>query len=191
MTKFYFPHVQTVLKITSSAVQTRFSRLDQSQSWIFMKCAEIKITAYWGWTPLQKSDRMGIDNHFWPTSKRKVFKIRGSCTIVPTVILTLGQKSAVPAQCGVEFQKKILFSSCPGTCLVNDYKTNFFLHAHSGLHRPGKQKTVKSSQIRSKATMPRYSVRVVEKILTLPPGTSGQVGLLKLPIKWPYHNFIN
>ena len=104
MTKFYFPHVQTVLKITSSAVQTRFSRLDQSQSWIFMKCAEIKITAYWGWTPLQKSDRMGIDNHFWPTSKRKVFKIGGSCTIVPTVILTLGQKSAVPAQCGVEFQ---------------------------------------------------------------------------------------
>ena len=66
MTKFYFPHVQTVLKITSSAVQTRFSRLDQSQSWIFMKCAEIKITAYWGWTPLQKSDRMGINNHFWP-----------------------------------------------------------------------------------------------------------------------------
>ena len=126
MTKFYFPHVQTVLKITSSAVQTRFSRRDQSQSWIFMKCAVIKITAYWGWTPLQKSDRRCIHNHFWPTSKRKVFKIGGSCTIVPTVILTLGQKSAVPAQCGVEFQKKILFSSCLGTCLVNDYKRKNF-----------------------------------------------------------------
>ena len=74
MTKFYFPHVQTVLKITSSAVQTRFARLDQSLSWIFMKCAAIKITAYWGWTPLQKSDRMGIDNHFWPTSKKKCLK---------------------------------------------------------------------------------------------------------------------
>ena len=191
MTKFYFPHVQTVLKITSSAVQTRFSRLDQSQSWIFMKCAVIKITAYWGWTPLQKSDRRCIHNHFWPTFKRKVFKIGGSCTIVPTVILTLGQKSAVPAQCGVEFQKKFLFSSCPGTCLVNDYKTNFFPHAHSGLHRPGKQKTAISGQIRSKATTPRHSCRGVEKFLALPPGTSGQVGLLKLPIKWPYHNFIN
>ena len=74
MTKFYFPHVQTVLKITSSAVQTRFSRIDQSQSCYFMKCAAIKITAYWGWTPLQKSDRMGIDNYFWPTSKKKCLK---------------------------------------------------------------------------------------------------------------------
>ena len=74
MTKFYFSHVQTVLKITSSAVQTRFSRLDQSQSWIFMKCAVIKITAYWGWTPPQKSDRMCIHNHFWSTSKKKCLK---------------------------------------------------------------------------------------------------------------------
>ena len=57
--------------------------------------------------------------------------------------------------------------------------------------RPGKQKTVKSSKIRSKATMPRHSFRVVAKNFSLPPGTSGQVGLLKLPIKWPYHNFIN
>ena len=48
MTKFYFLHVQTILKITSSAVQTRFSRLEQSQSWNFMKCALTKITAYWG-----------------------------------------------------------------------------------------------------------------------------------------------
>ena len=191
MTKFYFPHVQTVLKITSSAVQTRFSRLDQSQSWIFMKCAAIKITAYWGWTPLQKSDRMGIDNHFWPTSKKKVFETISFTTVAPAVILTLGQKSAVPAQCGVEFQKKNLFSRCPGTCLVNDYKTNFFPHAHSGLHSDGKQKTANSGQIRSKATTPQHSCRGVEIFFSLPPGTSGQVGLLKLPIKWPYHNFIN
>ena len=191
MTKFYFPHVQTVLKITSSAVQTRFSRLDQSQSWIFMKCAEIKITAYWGWTPPQKSDRMGIDNHFWPTSKKKVFKTGSRTTAASAVILTLGQKSAVTAQCGVEFQKKNLISRCPGTCLVNDYKTNFFSHAHSGLHSDGKQKTAISGQIRSKATMPRHDCRVVEFFFSLPPGTSGQVGLLKLPIKWPYHNFIN
>ena len=44
MTKFYFPHVQTFLKITSSAVQTRFPRLNQSQSWNFMKVAPTKIT---------------------------------------------------------------------------------------------------------------------------------------------------
>ena len=191
MTKFYFPHVQTVLKITSSAVQTRFSRLDQSQSWIFMKCAVIKITAYWGWTPPQKSDIMCIHNHFWPTSKEKVFKTGSRTTAASAVILTLGQKSAVPAQCGVEIQNFFLISSCLGTCLVNDTKTIFYSHAHSGLHRQNKQKTVKSRQIRSKATMPRHSCRVVEKFFSLPPGTSGQVGLLKLPIKWPYHNFIN
>ena len=86
-------------------------------------------------------------------------------------------------QCGVEFQKKKLISSCLGTCLVNDYKTNFFPHAHSGLYRPGKQKTAISGQIRSKATMPRHGSRVVEKIFSLPLGTSGKVGLLKLPIK--------
>ena len=134
---------------------------------------------------------MGIDNHFWPTSKRKVFKIRGSCTIVPTVILTLGQKSAVPAQCGVEFQKNFLISSCLGTCLVNDYKTNFFSHAHRGLRSDRKQKTTNSGQIRSKATMPRHNCRVVVFFFSLPPGISGQVGLLKLPMKSPYHNFIN
>ena len=191
MTKFYFPHVQTILKITSSAVQTRFSRLDQSQSWIFMKSAVIKITAYWGQTPPQKSDRRCIHNHFWPTSKEKWFKTNILPTVVSAVILTLGQKSAVPAQCGVEFQKQFLISRCPGTCLVNDYKTNFFSHAHSGLHSDGKQKTAISGQIRSNATMPRHSSRVVEFFFSLPPGTSGQVGLLKLPIKWPYHNFIN
>ena len=180
-----------VLKITSSAVQTRFSRLEQSLSWIFMKSAVIKITAYWGWTPPQKSDRRCIHNHFWPTSREKVFKIGRKSTVASAVILTLGQKSAVPAQCGVEFQKKNLFSRCPGTCLVNDYKTNFFPHAHSGLHRLRKQKTAISGQIRSNATMPQHSSRAVEKIFSIPSGTSGQVGLLKLPIKWPYHNFIN
>ena len=51
MTQFNFSHVQTVLKITLCAVQTRFSRLDQSQSWNFMKVALTKITAYRGWTP--------------------------------------------------------------------------------------------------------------------------------------------
>ena len=127
MTKFYFPHVQTVLKITSSAVQTRFPRLDQSQSWNFMKCALTKITAYWGWTPLQKSDRRCIHNHFWPTFKRKVFKIGGNCTIVPTVILTLGQKSAVSVQCGVEFQKIFFISIFLGSCLDFDCKKNNFL----------------------------------------------------------------
>ena len=191
MTKFYFPHVQTVLKITSSAIQTRFSRLDQSRSWNFMNFGVIKITANWGWTPPQKSDRMCIHNHFWSTFKRKVFKVGRKSTVASAVILTLGQKSAVPAQCGVEFQKKILFSRCPGTCLVNDYITNFFPHAHSGLHSDGKQKTANSGQIRSKATMPRHGSRVVENFFSLPLGTSGQVGLLKLPIKWPYHNFIN
>ena len=191
MTKFYFLHVQTVLKITSSAVQPRFSRLEQSRSWNFMNFGVIKITAFWGWTPPQKSDIMCIHNHFWPTSKEKVFKTGSRTTAASAVILTLGQKSAVPAQCGVEIQKFFLISSCLGTCLVNDTKTIFYSHAHSGLHRQNKQKTVKSRQIRSKATMPRHSCRVVEKFFSLPPGTSGQVGLLKLPIKWPYHNFIN
>ena len=151
MTKFYFPHVQTVLKITSSAVQTRFSRRDQSQSWIFMKCAVIKITAYWGWTPLQKSDRRCIHNHSWPTSKKKVFKTNIFSTVASAVILTLGQKSAVPAQCGVEFQKKNLFSRCPGTCLVNDYITNF-----SPMHKVGSTVTESKkqlSQVRSGQTL--------------------------------------
>ena len=113
MTKCYLPHVQTVLKITSTAVQTIISRLDQSQSWIFMKCAVIKITANLGRTPPQIFDRMGIDNHFWPTSQRKVFKIGGRCTIWSAVILTLGWFSAVLAHCGVEFQKKKFHQHVP------------------------------------------------------------------------------
>ena len=139
MTKFYFPHVLTVLKITSSAVQTRFSRLEQSLIWIFMKSAVIKITAYWGWTPPQKSDRRCIHNHFWPTSRKKIGR---KSTVASAVVLTLGQKSAVLAQCGVEFQKKNLFSRCPGTCLVNDYKTNF-----SPMHTMGSTVTESKKQL--------------------------------------------
>ena len=75
MTQLTFMHVQTVLKNTQSAVQTRFSRLEQSQSWNFMNFGVIKITANWGWTPLQKSDRMCIHNHFWPTFKIKCLKL--------------------------------------------------------------------------------------------------------------------
>ena len=126
---------------------------------------------------------MGIDNHFWPTSQRKVFKIGGSCTIVPAVILTLGWFSAVSAQYAMEFQKKIFISMFLGTYLDYDCKTIFFSHAHSWLQSDGKQKTVKSHQIRSKATLCRHSCMVVAKKFSLPPGTSGQVGLLKSPIK--------
>ena len=134
---------------------------------------------------------MGIDNHFWPTSKRKVFKIGGKLYNCADSDFDPRPEIGYSGPVWGRISKKNLFSSCPGTCLVNDYKTNFFPHAHSGLHRPRKQKTAISGQIRSKATTPRHSCRGVEKILALPPGTSGQVGLLKLPIKWPYHNFIN
>ena len=46
-----------------------------SQSCNFMKVGVIKITAYWGWTPLQKFDRMCKNNHFWPKIKGKEFKM--------------------------------------------------------------------------------------------------------------------
>ena len=144
-----------------------------------MKVVLTKITANWGRTPPQKFDRMGIDNHFWPTSQRKVFKIGGRCTIWSAVILTLGWFSAVLAHCGVEFQIFFFISMFLGICLVNDTKTIFYSHAHSGLHRQDKQKTVKSRQIMSKPTTCRHSCMVVKKFLILPPGTSGQVGLLK------------
>ena len=143
-----------------------------------MKVVLTKITANWGRTPPQKFDRMGIDNHFWPTSQRKVFKIGGRCTILSTAILTLGWFSAVLAQCGVEFQKKNFISMFLGTYLNYDSKTKNFSHAHSGLQSDGKQKTVKSRQIRSKATLCRYSPMVDAKKNSLPPGTSGHVGLL-------------
>ena len=191
MTQFNVPHVQTVLKSTSSAVQTLISRLEQSQSWNFTKVALTKITAKRGWTPCYKFDRMGIHNHFWPTSQKKVFKSGRKCTIAPAVILTLGQFLAISAHCGVEFQKNFFIRMFLGTFLINAYFTIFFSHAHSGLQSDRKQKTVKSRQIRSKPTMCRHSPMVGTKFLTLPPGTSGQVGLLKSPIKWTYLEFIN
>ena len=85
MTQFTFLHVQTVLKVTSSAVQTLISRLEQSQSWNFTKVTLTKITAKRGWTPSHKFDRMCIHNHFWPTSKQKLFKSGSKCTIAPAV----------------------------------------------------------------------------------------------------------
>ena len=191
MTIFYFSHVQTVLKITSSAVQTRFSRLDQSQAGFSWNVPQLRLQPIgaehpprnliewvsiiiFGLHPKEKCLKLGevvqlCRQWFWPSARNQLFQ--------PSV--------------GWNFKKFFLISSCLGTCLVNDYKTNFFPHAHSGLHRPGKQKTAISGQIRSKATMPRHGSRVVEFFFSLPLGTSGQVGLLKLPIKWPYHNFIN
>ena len=151
MTKFNVPHVQTVLKITQSPVQTRFSRLEQSQSWNFMKCAVIKITANLGRTPPQIFDRMGIDNHFWPTSQRKVFKIGGRCTILSAAILTLGWFSAVLAQCGVEFQKKYFISMFLGTYLNYDSKTIFFLPCTQWAPewRKAKNSQITSNQVKS------------------------------------------
>ena len=140
MTKFYFPHVQTVLKITSSAVQTRFSRLEQSLSWIFMKSAVIKITAYWGRTPPQKSDRRCIHNHFWPTSRKKVFKIGRKSTVASAVILTLDQASAVLAQCAVEFQKK------SSACSLEHAWTMIIKQKFSPMHTLGSRVTESKKQ---------------------------------------------
>ena len=191
MTQFNVPHVQTVLKSTSSAVQTLISRLEQSQSWNFTKVAPTKITDKRSWTPCYKLDRMCKNTFFWPTIKGKYSKNITFWTIAPAVILTLGQFLAISAHCGVEFQKKSFIRMFLGTFLTNAYLTIFFSHAHSGLQKSGKQKTVKSRQIRSKPTMCRHSPMVGIKFLTSPPGTSGQVGLLKSPIKWTYLKFIN
>ena len=116
-------------------------------------------------------------------SKQNSLKRGAGIVSAAAVDLTLGWFLAVSAQCAVEFQKKNFISMFLGTCLVNDYKTIFFSHAHSGLQSDGKQKTVKSGEIRSKATLCRYSPMVDANFFSLPPGTSGQVGLLKLPIK--------
>ena len=78
-----------------------------------MKVGVIKITAYGGLTPSKKYDRMGIDNNFWPTSPKKVFKIGKKSTVASAVILSLGQVSAVLAQCAVEFQIKVIFDQWP------------------------------------------------------------------------------
>ena len=50
-----------------------------------------------------------------------------------------------------------------GTYLDYDYDTFFFSNAHSGLQSDGKQNTVKSRQIRSKATLCWYSSLVALK----------------------------
>ena len=179
MTQFNVPHVQTVLKSTSSAIQTPISRLEQSQNWNFTKVALTKITAKRGWTPCYKLDRMCIHNHFWPTTKGKYSKFGGKCTISSAVILTLGWFLAVSAHCGMELQIFFSIRMFLGPSLVNVYFTIFYSHAHSGLQKSGKEKTVKSRQIRSKPTLCQHSPMGGTTFLTLPPGTSGQVGLLK------------
>ena len=146
---------------------------------LFCICASISsstLTKY-GWS-------------FWPTSKRKVFKTNSLFTVASAQILTLGQFSAVLAQCAVEIQKKIIRMFL-GTFWVNDYKTKKFSHAHSGLQSDKKQISVKSRQIMSKATMCRHSSMVDTTNFSLPAGTSGQVGLMKSPIKLPYHKIIS
>jgi hypothetical protein len=81
---------------------------------LFCICASISSSTLikYGWS-------------FWPTSKRKVFKTNSLFTVASALILTFGQKSAVPAQCGVEFQKKIFISIFLGSPLDFDYKTIF------------------------------------------------------------------
>jgi hypothetical protein len=56
---------------------------------------------------------MGIQNHFWPRSKKKVFKIGRKSAGASAVILTLGWFSAVSAQCQVEFQKNKFHQHVP------------------------------------------------------------------------------
>ena len=126
---------------------------------------------------------MWIHNHSWPTTQRKGFKMGGryslSCRGRFDPRPVFGYFG--PLWGGVS--KKIFIRMFLGTFLTNAYLTIFFSHAHSRLQKSGKQKTVKSRQIRSKPTMCRYSPMVGIKFLTSPPGTSGQVGLLKSPIK--------
>ena len=103
--------------------------------------------------------------------------------IIGSEILTLGWFWAVSANCGAEFQNKIFIRMFLGTYLIDAYFTVFFSHAHSGLQNYGKQKTVKSHQIRSKATLCRHSPMVGTNFFSLPPGTSGQVGLIEITNK--------
>ena len=95
MTKFYFPHVQTILKITLSAFQTRFSRLDQSQGWNFMKVAlrlqpigaehpprnliEFVSIIIFGLHPKEKCLKLGevvqlCQQWFWPSASFQLFR---------------------------------------------------------------------------------------------------------------------
>ena len=114
--------------------------------------------------------------------KKKVFKIGRKSTVASAVILTLGQMTAVSSQCAMEFQKQNPHMFL-GTYLDYGYKTKKFSHAHSGLQSDRKQKNsqITSNQVKSytKPVQP-YGRR---KKNSLPPGTSGQVGLLKLPKK--------
>ena len=141
MTQFNVPHVQTVLKSTSSAVQTPISRLEQSQSWNFTKVALTKITAKRGWTPCYKLDRMCIHNHFWPTTKGKYSKIGGKCTILSAVILTLGWFLAVSAHCGMELQ--IFF---PSECSLDHPWSMSILQFFTPMHTAGSKNPERKKQ---------------------------------------------
>ena len=88
--------------------------------------------------------------------------------------------------CGGIFKKVI--SMFLGTYLDYDYDTFFFSNAHRVTESKTQSNHVKSGQ---KLQCPSTAVGWSQILFSLPPGTSGQVGLLKLPIKWPYHNFIN
>ena len=125
MTKSNFPRVQT-----------RFSRLDQSQS-----CA-------------------GSD--FDPQS---VFSCFG------TVCSGISKKNCQHVH---------------GIMLGQWFLNNFF----SSMHTVGSRVT-KSKKPSNHVKSGQKLQCVVTKKFPFPPGMSGQAGLLKLPIKWPYHNFIN
>ena len=130
----------------------------KSQSWNFMKVALTKITAYWGQTPPQKSDRMCIHNHFWPTSKRKVFKIGRKSTGASAVILTLGWFSAVLANCGVEFQ--FFFSSaCSLEYAWSMILKQFFTPMHTVRSRVTESKK-QSNHVRSCQNLQRAGTAV-------------------------------
>ena len=100
---------------------------------------------------------------FWPLARNRLFR--------PSV--------------GSKKKKKNLFSSCLGTCRVNDYKTNF-----SPMHTVGSTGPASKKQLYQVRSGQKLQCVVTKKFPFLP-GTSGQAGLLKLPIKWPYHKFIN
>ena len=97
MTKFYFSHVQMVLKITSSAIQTKSYQGCISPKAGIYESQRNQDYSQLGLNTPQKSNRMCIHNHFWPTFKEKVFKTGSQTTAASAVILNLSQKSAVTA----------------------------------------------------------------------------------------------
>ena len=134
---------------------------------------------------------MWKNNHFWPTTQKNGFKTLGRYTLScrgrfdpRPVIGYFGPQ-------WVGLSKFFFIRMFIGTFVTNALLTKFFLHAHSGLQKSGKQKTVDSPQIRSKPTVCWHSQMVRNFFSTLPPGTSGHLGLLKLSIKSTYLNFIN